>query len=250
MPNGKQDDASDKQTRRKLPPIVIRGTRRTDLKALDELQSAAYPRLSQEIRWKDRHWLSHIEHFAGGQFVAEVDGKVIGCCGNLLVPFEKATGQHTWKEITDKGTIASTHDPQGDTLYGFEIMVHPDHRRRGVGRKLYEARFDYARDHGLRAFCAMGRIPGYRKREDEFDPDEYVQKVVDGAITDRTLTAQMRSGLRVVGTVLNYLHDPNSGDAAAILIWDNPDLDHQRSESDVYHRARDSDLDLVVNARA
>jgi ribosomal protein S18 acetylase RimI-like enzyme len=213
---------------RRTPPVIIRNTKPSDLAALDALQRAAYPNLSQTMLWKDKHWFSHIGHFPDGQWVAEVGGKVVGCCVNLRLPFKRATSQHTWKEITGNGTL-DTHDPDGDTLYGAEIMVHPDQRRQGIGKMLYRARFDYIREHDLRCFCAMGRIPGYASKGKSagLSPGEYVQKVVDGEMNDRTLSAQIRSGCKVVGTVLDYLKDPKSGDAAAILIWENPDLaDH------------------------
>lgn len=209
----------------KLPPVVIRNTRQADIPDLDALQRASYPTLSELLKWKPKHWESHIATFPDGQWVAEVDGMVVGLCANLRVPFEQATSQHTWKEITDNGLIAGTHDPRGDTLYGFEIMVHPDHRRRGIGKMLYEARFDYIRREELHCFCAMGRFPGYVKKGKPRDlsPDDYVKKVVAGEISDRTLTAQIKSGCKVHGVVHDYLRDPKSANAAAILIWENPE---------------------------
>lgn len=220
-----QTNGSSERKHQKQPPIVIRHMRRGDIPALDALQRASYPTLSELLQWKPKHWESQLETFPDGQWVAETDGEVIGLCANLRVSYETATSQHTWKEITDNGMIASSHDPDGDVLYGFEIMVHPDHRRRGVGKKLYQARFDYIRDHGMRAFCAMGRIPGYvhKGKPEGLSPTEYVRRIVAGEMEDRTLTAQIKSGCKVVGVVEDYLRDPKSANAAAILVWENPE---------------------------
>jgi ribosomal protein S18 acetylase RimI-like enzyme len=213
---------STSTSRPKLPPVIIRNTRPEDFAQLDVLQRASYPQLSTLLLWRDEHWQSHIDHFPEGQWVAEVEGKVVGCCANLRVSVERATSQHTWKQITDWGTIKG-HEPNGDILYGFEIMVHPDFRRRGIGKKLYQARFEYVRKHQLRGFIAMGRFPNYSRHGDGLTPEQYVAEVVNGTRVDRTLTAQIKSGCRVLGVVHDYLNDPKSGNAAAILLFENPE---------------------------
>lgn len=53
--------------------------------------------------------------------------------------------------------------------------------------------------------------------------EEYVRRVAAGEFTDRTLSPQLKSGLRVRGVIPDYLNDPNSANYASLLDWENPD---------------------------
>ena len=52
-------------------------------------------------------------------------------------------------ELTGAGTF-STHNQDGDTLYGADIAVHPDYQRRGVAILLYERRRILLKRYNLR----------------------------------------------------------------------------------------------------
>lgn len=160
--------------------------------------------------------------------VAEENGRLIGFSACFLTDGRRALRPHTFREITGSGTF-DTHRPGGDALYGAEIMVHPDYRRRGIARLFYQARFDLARRLGVRYFLAGGRIPGYGERSREMSAEEYVAKVVAGELVDRVLSAQLASGLKVRGMLPNYLNDPKSLDFATLLVWENPELVSNRA---------------------
>jgi len=164
---------------------------------------------------------AQVRRFPEGQLVAERGGRVVGSATSLLVPHERVLRPHTWWRITGGGHL-TTHDPQGDTLYGTELMVHPEARGAGVARRLYEARKAYIVARGLRAFAAGGCIPGYSAHAATLTAEAYVREVVAGRLTDGTLTPQLRSGLRVAGVMEDYLYDPDSLDYATLLLWDNP----------------------------
>lgn len=72
------------------------------------------------------------------------------------------------------GFIAPTHPPTG---YVHLVGIHPDHRRRGVGKDLYKQFIDRCRAHGarrLKAITTMGnetssrfhRALGFEMREE------------------------------------------------------------------------------------
>ena len=89
--------------------------------------------------WEEEQLKSHLSIFPEGQFVAELDGEIIGSCSSLIINFDEYDDRHSWDDVTDKGYITN-HNPEGYNLYGIEVMVHPDYRRMKVGQRLYEAR--------------------------------------------------------------------------------------------------------------
>jgi GNAT superfamily N-acetyltransferase len=192
-----------------------------DVPGLLELQFVCYPNLAHVSAWRTEHLESHIRVFPEGQFVAAVDGRVVGHAATFVTRSALALQPHTFRDITQRGTFAG-HDPAGDTLYGAEIMVHPDYRRRGIASRLYRARFALAQRLGLRYFAAGGRLPGYAKHRERMSAADYVHSVIDGRRTDRVLTAQLKNGLRVQEVLPDYLNDPNSGNWATLLVWENP----------------------------
>lgn len=191
--------------------------------AVVQVQFDCYPRLAQVNAWREDQVRAQIRNFPGGQFAAEVDGTVVGYCANLIVRERDALRAHTYNGITSDGTF-ERHDSEGDTLYGAEIMVHPSQRRKGIGSGFYRARFDLVRERRLRRFVSGGRFPGYADHRSRLSPEQYVEAVLAGRLEDRTLSMQLRAGLRVSGVLRNYLRDPSSADCATLLVWDNPDL--------------------------
>jgi GNAT superfamily N-acetyltransferase len=117
----------------------------------------------------------------------------------------------------------TNHDPKGRTLYGAEVMVHPSMQRRGVGKKIYQARRDLIQRLGLLRIRAGGRLNGYFKYAEEMSAEEYVKRVINGELKDPTLSFQLKEGFSVLAVVPNYLpHDKESLGFAAIIEWINP----------------------------
>lgn len=202
--------------------LVYRAMRIADIRGVQELEAASFPSIPPDKHWKHDMLRAHVKKFPEGQFVAEIDGWIIGSSTSLRVPLERALQHHRWTEITGGGYI-TTHDPEGDAIYGTEIMVHPEARRGGIARKLYHLRQDLARQLNARALVTGGRIPGYAKHAERMGATEYVKSVLAGHRTDRTLSAQLSSGFQVAGVMSNYITDQNSLHHATLLIWWNLD---------------------------
>lgn len=200
---------------------MIRRAQATDIPGILSLQIECYPTLSKIVQWRAEHLENHQKVFPEGQFVAVEGDRIVGLGATFMTQSEIALKPHTFREITARGTFAN-HDPAGDALYGAEIMVHPDFRRRGIGSALYAARFALARKLGLRYFVAGGRLPGYGALRETMTVRGYVRSVVEGRRDDRVLSAQLKSGLRVVDIMPDYLTDPKSGNFATLLVWENP----------------------------
>ena len=115
------------------------------------------------------------------------------------------------------------HDPEGDWLYGADIGVLPEYRRRGLARLLYDARHGLVRRLGLRGHVAGGLLRGYGAWKSRLPVDQYVARVVAGQLVDPTLSVQLRMGFRVHGIIQHYVTDPTCDNKAAFLVWRNPD---------------------------
>jgi predicted N-acetyltransferase YhbS len=203
--------------------IQITNTRPEHAAALGELQNIAFPNLSVDERMTVAHFRRHLEIFPDGQFVALDGDRPVGSTTTFRTGFDFAHPQHKFFEIIDYGWLG-THNPNGEWLYGADMMVHPDYRRRGIARRLYATRHELVRRLGLRGQMAGGMIPGYHRYADQCTVDEYIARVVAGDLIDPTLTAQLKMGFHVVATLYDHLHDPTSGNAAALIVWENDHL--------------------------
>lgn len=194
-----------------------------DIDAIVRLNELCYPDPAEsDAVWNRRHVESHLRAFGEGQFVAVLDGEVVGSATSLVVSMGRDPHRdHTWVGITDDGMLYN-HDPFGDTLYGVDINVHPDHRRKGVATRLYDARKDLCRRLNLRRMAVGGRLAGYHDQASEMTPEEYARRVAAGELTDPVLGLQLANGFVFRKILHNYIRDPMSQDNAAFMEWLNP----------------------------
>lgn len=215
---------------RTIQKPALRPMTLADVQTILDMERAAFPDIPDERLWKREQVAGHIERFPEGQWVVERSGVVLGSCMNLRTTWERATSHHSWHDITGGGRL-TTHVPDGDVLYGTEIMVHPQARRMGIGRQLFNRRFGYVVERGLRAFVTGGRLPGYRAMIDRYKPWDYVEAVVRGDVTDAVLTPELRWGLTPLDVMCGYMMDPPSAHHATLVAWVNPGWEAQRSEA-------------------
>lgn len=200
--------------------IEIRQMELADVSAAVELQGLAFPPpFDPDLLWSAEHLARHLDLFSEAQWVAVSDGRLVGSCSNTRISSEVWLNSKTW-EATTGGPWLETFSADGTTLYGLDISVHPEFRRLGIGRKFYERRFQYGRDHGLERYGTGCRLPDFLA-SGLTNVGEYVADVARGARQDRTLTPLLRYGLRIIMTKENYMEDAESRNAAAILEW-NP----------------------------
>jgi ribosomal protein S18 acetylase RimI-like enzyme len=202
--------------------VIVRQTRREDVRALIELQKRTYTTIAP---WSEAKFNHQLEVFPQGQVVAELNGRLVGASSSLIVLWDAWPVEHSWTEITGAGTF-DTHDPQGRTLYGAEVFVDSRLRGMGVGRELYRARRRICRALNLKRIIACGRLPGYAKYAEAMDVDLYCKKVLWGDLTDTVLSFQLREGFRFCGVVPGYLpEDRESRGYASLIVWLNPKHD-------------------------
>jgi len=202
--------------------LIIRPLRLEDYERITEMQQRCFPRMRP---WSREQFASQLRIFPEGQIGIEYGGRLVGSSSSLILDFGMYEGQHTWAQVTDSGMIRS-HNPQGKTLYGMEIMVDPDHRGMKLARRLYDARKELARERNLMGIVLGGRIPGYHRHADRMSAREYVDKVLNKSLVDPVLTAQLANGFVLKRLIQNYLpSDEESLGWATFLEWSN--LDHQ-----------------------
>ncbi len=165
---------------------------------------------------------AHIEQFPEGQLGIELDGVLVATSTCLIVDEETYGPRHTFRQVSGRGYLEN-HDPEGDTLYGIDIAVSPDHRGKRLARRLYTARKELTRELNLQRMIVGGRMPGYHEHQAALSPVEYVSRVLDKQLRDPVITAQIANGFTVRGVLRDYLpSDRESCGHALWLEWHNP----------------------------
>jgi predicted amidohydrolase/ribosomal protein S18 acetylase RimI-like enzyme len=198
--------------------ISVRPMTLADFPRVVELQKLCFPGMKP---WKKDQVESQLKIFPEGQLVIEYKDKIIASSSSLIIDFDLYGDDTSWKNISHEGYITN-HNPEGDTLYGIEIMVHPKYRGMKLARRLYDARKMLAREKNLMRIILGGRIPEYKKHVDNLTPEEFVQKVQEKALYDPVLTAQLANGFTLKRLIPEYLiSDDESAGYATFLEWTN-----------------------------
>ena len=202
--------------------IVIKNVTFQDITKIIELQKESFPSMLEEGSvWREKHLQTHIEIFPEGQFCVEFRNKIIGSSSSLIVRLPSEYDVHTFSQVSGNSLFTS-HDPDGDSLYGADISIHPDFRRLGIATLLYKARKDLAIKYNLRRIIAGGRLINYCNYADRLSPEEYVQKVINEQISDPVFTFQLRNEFKFIKILPNYIKDSRSLNYATFIEWINP----------------------------
>lgn len=189
---------------------------------LAELQRICFPTLGRSELMGEAHFLRHWELFPEGEFVALVDGVIVGLGSGFFTDFDFAHPNHTFNEMMDGGWYGH-HNPDGEWYYGTDISVHPEYRGLGIGKLLYQARKELVVRTNRRGIVAGGVLPGYPNYRGQMSVHEYAEKVVAGELWDSTLSFQLKNGFVVRGMLENYIEDSASDNWATLICWENPE---------------------------
>ena len=208
-------DIDSVQKQIKVRPITL-----DDFTDLVRLQKRCFPGMTP---WKRAQIESQVSRFPEGQICIEFDGHMVASSSSLIIDFDPSTERLSWDQICDHGYIGN-HNPEGDTLYGIEIMVDPDFRGMKLARRLYDKRKELVVKMNLMRIVIGGRIPGYKKHSQEISVHEYVQKVTNKALYDPVLTTQLANGFVLKRIIRDYIgEDEASSGYAVFLEWSNVD---------------------------
>lgn len=186
------------------------------------LELAAFPSADPAELISEDDMLAYAEVFPAGFFVILDGDQVVGQGAGIFLDFDFDHPAHTILGITGENQCRN-HNPSGDWYYGTDIVVHPDHRRRGIGGRLYDLRKDLVRRHGKRGIIAGGYLANFKDHKAAMSASEYVASVAAGELYDRTLTFQLDNGFEVRGVLPNYIEDSENDGWAALIVWENDD---------------------------
>lgn len=210
--------------------VEIRTLRPSDYKELKQVMQHAYVDM-QNAYWKQHHIKSLIKKFPEGQFVALVDGKIVGCALSIIIEQSLAESDHTYLQVTDNYTF-NTHTRDGKVLYGIDVFLLPEYRGLRLGRRLYDSRKELCEKLNLKSIIFGGRIPGFAEHAHNLSPKEYIDKVKQKEIYDNVLTFQLSNDFNVLKLLKGYLPiDTSSLEYATLLIWNNIYYTTQESTS-------------------
>ena len=199
--------------------LKLRNLRLSDYGDVQEIMELVYPNM--DGAWTREQFASQIARFPEGQICIEDNDKVVAAAISLIVEYSRYGDRHTYWQIIGDGYL-TTHDPNGDTLYGVDVFVHPDYRDMRLGRRLYDARKELCEKLNLRAIVVGGRIPGYGQCAHDLTPQQYVERVRAKEQVDPILTFQLANDFHVRKIITGYLPDDDESRAYAVLLeWLN-----------------------------
>ena len=202
--------------------LVVRPIQMADFERLVQLQHKCFPGMKP---WTREQIQSQLQIFPEGQICIEYAGLIVASSSSLILDFAMYAEWHDWREIADSGFIRN-HTPEGNTLYGIEIMVDPEYRGMRLARRLYDARKKLARQKNLMRIVLGGRIPGYHQHKETMTARDYVERVINKSLIDPVLTTQLSNGFVLVRLLKSYMDsDLESQGYATLLEWTN--LDYQ-----------------------
>lgn len=201
--------------------IEVRNASVKDIKEIIEVVGITYKKMGS---YTEDMLRGQITNFPEGCFVVTKNDKIVAYSASLIVSEKKALSKHTWNSITGNG-FGTTHDEDGDYLYGYETCVLPTERGSRIGQRIYNARKGLTSFYQLKGIIFGGRIPNYGKKAKKMpDVNEYIEQVKLKKINDPTLGFHLRRGFEVLGILENYLPtDVDSRGYAVHLKWDSPE---------------------------
>lgn len=200
--------------------IELRNLKIEDYKELKNSMMEAYSELENSY-WKEHHIEKLLAIFPEGQLVVLVDDKVVGSALSLIIDYNKVIANHTYAQITGNYTF-STHNPNGEVLYGIDVFIHPKYRGLRLGRRLYDARKELCEQLNLKSIIFAGRIPNYIDYIDKLSPKDYIEKVKLKELYDPVLSFQISNDFHVKKIMKNYLvGDTSSNEYAVLMEWNN-----------------------------
>lgn len=205
---------------KKIENIQLEFLQTADYEEMKEAMIEAYENMPNAY-WKEHHIETLTRIFPAGQVAIKINGEFAGCALSIIVDFSKFDNKHSYREITGDFKF-TTHDPEGDYLYGIDIFIRPKFRGLRLGRRLYDYRKELCERENLKGIIFGGRIPNYHKYADELSPKEYIQKVRVKEIHDPVLDFQLSNDFHPAKVITGYLEgDQESNEYAVLLEWNN-----------------------------
>jgi GNAT superfamily N-acetyltransferase len=189
---------------------------------LETLELACFPTTDPADLYDEPEISLLAEVFSEGCFVGLDGDRPVAMGLGVRLHFDFDHPHHSLAELLSNGPDETGHQPGGAWYYGTDISVHPDYRRRGIGRELYDLRKQACQELNLAGIVAGGVIPGYAGHRHRMTAEQYIEAVKAGELYDPTLSFQIENGFEVRGALANYMNDPAVDGYASLIVWPNP----------------------------
>jgi hypothetical protein len=165
----------------------------------------------------------HRQVFPQGQFAAVDRGNAVaGIHFTLRLRMLDFHLDDPWDVLTAGGSFLD-HNPEGPTLYGADIMVHPGHQHHGIGHALTDQARLLVQEERLWRLVGASRLPGYGRHASAMNIEQYLDSILSGKLFDPVLTIHIKNGYTAVRPIHGYLqHDEESAGWAVVIQWVNP----------------------------
>jgi GNAT superfamily N-acetyltransferase len=193
----------------------------SDYEGIIEICKQVYP---TEKPYTHDELEDHRQVFPQGQFAAIADdsGAVAGVHFTLRLRLMDFHIDDPWDVLTSGGSFLD-HNPEGPTLYGADIMVHPRHQHHGIAHALTDQARFLVQEERLWRMVGASRLPGYGKQTATMSIEQYVDMVLNGKLVDPVLSVHLKDGWTAVKPIHGYLqHDEDSAGWAEVIQWVNP----------------------------
>ena len=169
-----------------------------------------------------RQFESRLRGFPAGQMVAVCDGHVVGYAAALVVDWDMHGNEPTWQAMTGEGFF-TTHDPEGATLFGADMVVDASPHAVGAARALLQARRKLCRRLNLRRAVVTPALAGYSKIADRLTPEQFATRIVWGDVLEPMWGFLANQGFQFCGMLRGFTPpgDTSCGHAG-LFAWLNP----------------------------
>jgi len=209
--------------------ITIRSAHLRDLDQLVRVEKASWEAACDPSdMYTEETFRGHIDRAPDLFCVAERSGRVVGYVSALRlgIPLGEADDRiTTWYAATGDGSY-STHNPDGESIFGASLAVVPEAGNQGVGIRLKERLCVRCIELGLPGILLGGRLPGmanYLSSHPGATPAEYFRvRRPDGKAYDSELRFYERDLVEVRKLLPEYFSDSQSCNYGVLLVWRNP----------------------------
>lgn len=202
----------------------IRAAKECDYEEFAEAESIAWQGSEVPIISKEQ-FLTWLEIFPEGLLLVEANGKICGHHFSQIRGFDVFNSQdnRSWDELTDKGFCRTTHNLNGNVLYGVSVSASV----RGAGRFVFEAAVRQTHSLNLPRYVGACRMPGLTAYAESLNLNadtvvsEYVRAVIAAKRKDKTLSALLSvPGVHFVRLVPEYFADAQSNNWACLICYE------------------------------
>lgn len=157
--------------------------------------------------------------------MAECAGTVLGSVASVIVNVGENQDEGGRLDVLSAAGYQAEHDPDGDTLYCVDTLVHPSAHASSLRQRLSEGRRELCRWLNLRRILAVARAAGYTTRAGHLSPEAYVAQISSGQLEDEALSSELQQGFVVRGVLRDGVYSVPSAELAARVEWQNPDYE-------------------------